>query len=652
MNVRSAYLVAALPALTLLACGAERLQGAAPKLDLSIEQAKSSAGDVVDFGDVVQPNSATRRITIANSGASQLHIMNVKQTGDKVFTISTPPGDVATGKSVAFNATFKPTDILPYTGAIDFDTDDPKQAHVTVKLIGSGSDPNLVVCTGPFDDLSKGNCEDSGRVIDYSNSIENYTKTRAVKMIAATSSEVIVHSVKLVGDTQNAFKVDPVAVDTAVPGNGDLIFNVVFAPQQAGNYAAQVVIESNDPNHPKTTVTLNGIGDTDCTAFAETKTQTQTGLNKVDVLFVIDTSSSMSGQQKSITDQIATFIAELSKSNLDFNLAVTTTDMTNSKNDTGTAQGKFGTFLPGLSSGITIVHSASPPAAGVVAGFQDILNNLDADQSTTEYGMLGAMTAVYPKGQAVPHNTSTCNQGGMECPVNPLDGQRNSAFYRDDARLAIVIVSDEDDGGTGQVADSTLPSKYAQYFSSLKSDPDSMLRVVTIVDPGLNSNGCNKTSADGTPRYHALIKALGPKQGLLIDYCSDIAKSLQVSGGFIAQPDCTFDLDKGVMTVGQDNSITIEPSTVLGPGDWHYIPPSAGHPYGQVAIDKNCPAQQSQLEIDYTSCLRSYDADADTVPDRQDNCMCAPNGDQADDNSDGIGNICQVTGNVSACITH
>ena len=128
MNVRFAYLVAALP-VAIMACGAERLQGAAPKLDLSIEQAKENAGDVVDFGDVVQPNSATRRITIANSGASQLHIMNVKQTGDKVFKISTPPGDVESGKSGAFNATFTPTDIRAFSGAIDFDTEHTARVH-------------------------------------------------------------------------------------------------------------------------------------------------------------------------------------------------------------------------------------------------------------------------------------------------------------------------------------------------------------------------------------------------------------------------------------------------------------------------------------------------------------------------------------------
>lgn len=646
MMTRSPYLFAALTAVA--ACGAERLQGASPKLDLSIEQAKQNVSDVVDFGDVVQPATETRRITIANSGQSQLHLMNVKLSGDPAFTITTAPSDVQSGKSAAFNATFAPTDIKTFAGAVDFDTDDPKQAHVTIKLTGSGSNPNLVVCTGPIDQLGA-NCTDDGRIIDYGKGIEKLTKVRFVRMIAATSSEVIVHSVKLVGDTQGAFKVDAVAADTPVPGNGDLIFNVVFAPpaQTTDNvsYTANIVIESNDPNHPQTTVTLTAIGRIDCTAFAETKTQTQTPLNKVDVLFVIDNSDSMSTEQGSIKTQITNFINKLSQSQLDFRLAVTTTDLANTQSASAQSGGTMGNLVVSNSHSIKVISSTAPPAMGVVAAFQELMGALDTDGSGSEFGLLGAKAAVFTKGQSVPHDVL----GGVQ---EPLEGARDSDFYRADARLAIVIVSDEDDGSSGGTAENMAPALYASYFSGLKADPDSNLRVVVIADPGINSRQCNKTSSQntGTPRYHAFIAALGPKQGKLINFCDDLANSLTVSGDFIAQPDCTFDLDKGIMTVGPGNTITIEPNTVLGPGDWQYIPASAGHPFGQVEIDKNCPAQQSQLEIDYSSCLHSYDGDHDSVPDLQDNCECAENPTQDDANSDGIGDICQATQSASCTI--
>ena len=630
MKFRASSLFAA--AVVFSACGGDRLVGSSPKLDLSIEQAKTDEAGEVDFGDVVSPATAVRRVTVANSGVSLLHIMNVKQSGDSAFTISTPPTDVASGKSAAFTATFAPTAIQSYNGAVDFDTDDPNQAHVTIKLIGSGSNPNLVVCTGPIDNYSGSNCTDDGRKIDYGNGIENFTKTRVVRMLSATSSEVVVHSVQLVGDTAGAFKVDTLAADTTVPGNGNLDFNVVFAPpaqtSPTQTYTAQIDIESNDPNHAKTIVTLTGIGNTACSAFSETKTQAQAPVNKVDVLFVIDTSGSMGKTQKSITSQIATFITQLTTSQLDFNLAVTTTDMTNVQSpDNGTAQGKHGTLLPGASTGITIVHSAAPPAGGVVAGFQDILNNLDPDESGTEYGMLAARTATTPTTQTVTERAN-CGGNGNDCPVSPLKGELDSDFYRADARLAVVIVSDEDDGGTDQFADTTTAQAYASYFQGLKADPDTMLRVVAIADPYTKGipdcdTGFDGGGDDGAPRYRALISALGVKQGLFIPYCTDIAQALQISGGFVGQPECTFDLTEGVMTVGPGNTITIEPSTTLASTDWHYLPPSAGHPYGQVSIDKNCPVEQSQLEIDYSSCLYSYDADADTVPDMQDNCVCA-----------------------------
>ncbi len=669
-----------------LACGpGEGLSTLPAALALSIDE--QSAIDGIDFQSVPVGSSVIRHITLTDTAHGVLSIKNFKQTGDAVFVAGDVPKTVQPDKPGIFTVTFSPLAEAPYNGTIVFNTNDPKQALVTLTLKGQGGNPSLVVCVGPTDQTNGPNCTDAGRRIDFKQTIQRDAivtlgKTRAIRLLATTDSEVILHSVTLTGDT-SAFIVDNIPAQTSIPGNSDTFFKVNFLPPGPGNFSAELTIESNDGLHPQTIVPLQGVGETDCQVFDETKTQTTAPLQKIDVLFVIDVSGSMASTLAGIESQFNAFVEQLAGSSMDFRLAVTTTDMI----DPG--DGDVGTLVRGPLTHLTVVSSASPPSGGIDAAFRDILSDVGADPSIeythvgTSYDILAAAAAVTATTDTVPFvpNTTACTTKycgrdftAADCPADPVHGARTSDFWRDDARLAIIMVSDEDDGGTSNNGDATNASDYATYFRALAqsklggtADPDLYLRVVAIADPGNGSQGCAQSNAtcdgiacppdasppcvDGTPRFHALIDALGPAQGLFIDYCADIQHSLTVSGGFAGQSDCIFDLADGVLTADPSNAVSVVGGATLAANQWSYVPVSPGHPNGELeVVGASCPGLNGQVKIDYNSCLRSADFDNDGVADIQDNCPCDKNADQTDINNDGIGDVCQNEANPASCL--
>lgn len=129
--------------------------------------------------------------------------------------------------------------------------------------------------------------------------------------------------------------------------------------------------------------------------------------NKVDVVVMIDTSSSMDSYQNKLADQTGMMIDELNRSGMDYHIVVVTSDMRS--NGTG---GKF-VGDPKILTNTT-------------AGLKDRLKErirLGSKGSDQERGLESIRTALSP---------------------SYLSGQ-GAGFLRDDALLAIVALSNEDD---------------------------------------------------------------------------------------------------------------------------------------------------------------------------------------------------------------
>ncbi|MFT5684649.1 MAG: hypothetical protein ACI8RZ_005593 [Myxococcota bacterium] len=200
-------------------------------------------------------------------------------------------------------------------------------------------------------------------------------------------------------------------------------FDVSFLPTAWLDYDINVIVNSNDPDEATTRVTAIGTGAAGA-LYEEGFTQDYNEL--VDVLWVIDNSGSMSDEVASIASNFQTFIDEFTTLDLDYHIAVVTTDM-NDPNDSGKFQG------------VVITPETVNPAYEFTA---------QADQgstgSATEQGFAAVQAAL----------------------SEPLLSGANAGFLRDKATISVIVVTDEDDSS------SINATNFVSWFQALKPDPE------------------------------------------------------------------------------------------------------------------------------------------------------------------------------------
>jgi len=200
-------------------------------------------------------------------------------------------------------------------------------------------------------------------------------------------------------------------------------FNVTFLPTAWLDYDIEVVVHSNDPDEAKSRVTAIGTGAAGA-LYEEGFTQDYNEL--VDVLWVIDNSGSMSDEVASISGNFQTFIDEFTDLELDYHIAVVTTDMYE-PTDSGRFQGD-----------IITPETANP------AGEFTAQANQGSKGSATEQGFAAVQAAL----------------------SEPLVSGVNAGFLREDATLSVIVVSDEDDNSPINA------TNFVTWFQGLKADPE------------------------------------------------------------------------------------------------------------------------------------------------------------------------------------
>jgi len=147
---------------------------------------------------------------------------------------------------------------------------------------------------------------------------------------------------------------------------------------------------------------------------------------QVDILWVIDNSGSMDNERARLSAAFTRFVDSLTREQLSFHIAVTTTDMTK------LGMGFSGEFIGPPS---VIDNDTLDP----VAAFRSHVT-MPASRVEDEQGLNAALTAL----------------------TEPLLSGANAGFLRDGADLAIIIVSDEDDSSLGE------PAYFARRLRGLK----------------------------------------------------------------------------------------------------------------------------------------------------------------------------------------
>ncbi|HNH49287.1 MAG TPA: hypothetical protein PKY30_19730 [Myxococcota bacterium] len=275
---------------------------------------------------------------------------------------------------------------------------------------------------------------------------------------------------------------------------------------------------------------------------------TQVTIPAVDVLWVIDNSCSMAEEQTALRDNFDDFMKYFTDSGLDYHVGVVSTDMDN-RNERGKLI---------LDNGSDRYIDSSYDRADAVASFRQRAA-LGTNGSSDERGKDAAYTALTTE-----------------------KDRTNVGFYRDDASLSIITISDEID--YSQVT----TTEFVNFLTGLKAGTDNVVTYSSIV--GLTNNDCS-TAERGTG-YLEVTRQVG---GIEWSICtSDWAGLLEELGLQAAGLKREFYLS--LAPVEDSIKVKVKGDDTYDPGSdtWTYDPAR-----NSVKFDAYIPAPLSVVEVTY-----------------------------------------------------
>lgn len=371
--------------------------------DIEVEPA------LLDFGSLGPGETATRTTTIKNVGDAALRLDALQLSeGSAPFTIDTP-FEAGTLLEPEANVEVQVTLAAPLSGdnagTLEVHSNSPSEGRVDVSLVGAGLVPQLQITPTPWD---------FGELGVGCSTTEVFTVTN-VGTVALTVSEW-------------SFDVDPPG-SALVADGGQLEAGLVLDPGQSTtvqiwfypdaltSYSGTLSVSSADPMPLHAEGIQYGLG---IPAGWNTDSFAQEGNNLTDILWVVDNSCSMDQEQTSLATNFATFMSIVSSMDLDYNMAVITTDEASFRS----------------SGGVKVLTPTTPDVAGRFSEMVQVGTNGDS----SEKGLKFSYDALQP---------------------SMLSGT-NAGFLREEAGLRIIYVSDERDSSPQDW------SVYYNYFTGLK----------------------------------------------------------------------------------------------------------------------------------------------------------------------------------------
>ncbi len=359
-------------------------------------------------------------------------------------------------------------------------------------------------------------------------------------------ADLEVTDIALEGEGSSVFTVDWDGAAFTLATGEEKAVEVGFTPNAWVDYEIDIEITSNDPDEGALDVPTAGTG-AENTSYEQTFTQEY--FDEVDVLWVVDNSCSMGEELQQVRDNFASFVGEFVNLGLDYHLAVVTTDM-----DNPTHSGRI--------QGSVVTPASSDPET-------EFLTYIDqgSSGSGSERGFDATQAAL----------------------TEPLLSGANAGFFRDDAALAVIVVSDENDQS------GVSSSSFASWMLGLKSDSSMVSFSAICGDRGLGCLewvGTDTLQANGGDAYidvtedtdgffasictsdydealqHLSLTAAGMTVSFLLDRepanLSEIV--VEVEGAAIA-----YDVYDGWSYQTDTNAIIFHGDAIPGPGDTVYV---------------------------------------------------------------------------------
>jgi len=379
-------------------------------------------------------------VKIENIGTGDLDVSGIfLHNGNSNFTIlSSPVGIIEPGDFADLIVTYSPGTYETNYETVTILSNDEDEPVVNVSLDGSGDAPVITI---------------SPEYHDFGSVYLGCDDTIPVEIGNIGNSNLIISDIEFFASIPVDFEMEDYEVlwgtlpITIAPGD-TIDISVDYIPLDDLDDSSYIEIASNDPATPIATSDQDGLGDYESWI---TDTFTQDGSVDVDILFVIDNSGSMSTNQTNLKNNFDTFMNAFSAAGVSYQIALITTDNSDFVGD-------------------IITSSTYDPVA-------EFNNQIDS---------IGTRGSAYEKGLWYAYESTT---SGDASPAS------STGFFRTDARLVIVYVSDEPDFsdnvyGSGGSPTMT-PSDYSASLLSLKSSSDLVIAHAIAGDypAGCSANG-------------------------------------------------------------------------------------------------------------------------------------------------------------------
>ena len=278
-----------------------------------------------------------------------------------------------------------------------------------------------------------------------------------------------------------------------IPPGGSMPINVRYRANALGVVTGQVVIPTFEGGEegPPVSIPLRGEGTLET---EQTDIFDQFNDPKVDVLWVVDDSGSMSSVQQNLADNFPSFFTASNVDAADYHIGVTTTLTADSS------------CIPDLSGNNTCEDDPMSGHYTACSGNDRFLTPASSNPGS----QFECNVRVSDSGNVNPsRDGSDSAEGGLGAAKNFLSGEHvipggpNEGFMRDDAKLHVIVVSDEPDQSRGPI------DLYVDFFRNLKGfRNDSLVALSAIAAP---NGGCTPPSGEavaGDARYEDTVAAL------------------------------------------------------------------------------------------------------------------------------------------------
>src|SRR5260221_8672950 len=305
----------------------------------------------------------------------------------------------------------------------------------------------------------------------------------------ATATDIHIEGITLDPTTAPFYLQAPPTPLTPAAGK-QVPVQVTYKPSQAAVETATLKIQSDasntTSNNPYVTVGLKGTGTTD---KHQVDTFTQATVPKVDMLFVIDDSGSFGFYQNQISQQASKFINAALKYNADYQIGVSANDVVD------------------RAAGSDASYSGTIYVGGLYGQPGIVTNTTSPDPATA-----------FSKNVKMGTNGTAQREGGLELARDvlgpPADQkappQGSQGFLRDDARLVVIDVQDDDDESNGST------SYFIDFFKNLKGQYNAGLvsfNAIGDFDPQTNlpTTDCVGNGEPAGQRYYDVAQGTGGK---------------------------------------------------------------------------------------------------------------------------------------------